>query len=105
MSADNWTACPACIKLADQEYEELERRVHTDYGKITVEEYSRLLMAVKKKPELDSTFREDYELGVDEDGLFMVKYRGRCTECRLSVTFDHTENIGLAIRFRGLEEN
>jgi hypothetical protein len=65
MSADNWALCPACLARTRRE------TIHeTDIESLR-------------------TFREDYELGVQEDGTFYVRYRGGCTKCDFGHRFIH----------------
>ena len=42
---------------------------------------------------IDSTFREDFHVGVDTDGEFYAGYRGGCSECDLTFEFKHTEQV------------
>ncbi len=64
MSADNWAVCPRC-KLAPNPY----------YEKVGF------------------NFREDYEIGVYEDGEFFISYHGKCEKCGLEKLFRHTERV------------
>ena len=41
----------------------------------------------------ESTFREDYELGVLETGEFYVIYSGYCRACDLKHEFKHSRQI------------
>lgn len=63
MSADNWTICPQCL-VRDPFLNQRDCNTHT--------------------------FREDYEIGMNTDGSFVVIYSGRCTECDLRHEFKHT---------------
>jgi hypothetical protein len=65
VSADNWTACPQCKRNQQQEQDLSER---------------------------DYTFREDYEIGLFNDELF-ISYTGECQDCGFRVTFKHTKSV------------
>lgn len=83
MSANNWTQCPKCRQI-----KEAARKVL--YGKVSEEEY----LAVIQKPEdSEPTFREDYELGIDEDGLFEMRYSGGCRVCGLQYSYRYAEQL------------
>lgn len=50
------------------------------------------------RAELDSmieTFREDYEIRIDETGNFAVDYYGGCDKCGLKHTFKHSEKVSV----------
>jgi hypothetical protein len=63
MSADNWGVCPVCSS---------------------------------KDPFLGNgddarTWREDYEIGLNTDGSFDVRYQGGCRVCGTTHTFHHCD--------------
>jgi len=41
----------------------------------------------------ERTFREDYEIYGASDGTVKVDYGGSCTECGLSLSFNHEHEI------------
>lgn len=86
MSADNWTACSNCLRIAKKE---LERA----YGKISKEEYEKLQEKYEKlETEEIQTFSEYYEQGISQDGKeYSCSYGGSCDECGFSHNFKHTE--------------
>jgi len=47
----------------------------------------------KTAPEnsLGVTLREDYELGIYEDGTFEVSYHAHCSECEFKFSYKHEE--------------
>lgn len=49
------------------------------------------------RPLCDGTFREFFEIGVDEDGEFMVDYRGNCRDCGLSHSFRAIDTLDLTV--------
>ena len=78
MSADNWGTCPKCQKP------EVESSL---YGKVSEEEYlkKRDIPKEYKQPRL----REDYEIFINEDGVFVVEYRCFCDHCQFRHEFSH----------------
>lgn len=77
MSADNWADCPRCT-------ETIMAPVRAAYGKVSADEYVRLLAEARKRMD-GSTFREDYEFYGAETGVLTISYRGVCTVCGLSL--------------------
>jgi len=73
VSADNWAMCPRCLTKASPS------------GSTTPEDYR--------------TFREDYEIGVNDDascpdfGKVTVIYHGECQTCRLQVHIKELHRI------------
>ena len=43
MSADNWTVCPRCLYRADAAESAAAEAAYAAYGKVSVEEFERLL--------------------------------------------------------------
>ena len=95
MSADNWTYCPQCKKNREVKRAAQKRRAEKSYGKVSPEEYDRLLAAANDETELEDTLREDYELGVDDIGHFYVSYRASCEQCDFAFTFKHDQVVTL----------
>ncbi len=94
MSADNWRVCPRCEILADEEQRLAEEGLGDLYGKIQPEEYVREFNKVKFSKETDKeSLREDYEIGLDEDGEFYVIYHCGCSECGFEFEYKHTEKV------------
>lgn len=93
MSADNWALCPRCKWQSELEYRNRAQEVRDSYGKVAPEYYLETLKALETKPDLEPTFREDYELGVLDNGQFYVNYRGGCTQCGLNKEFKHDETL------------
>ena len=83
MSADNWRECPQCKRNQAKELESL-------YGKVTESEYRSRIAELEDDE--NSSFREDYELGVYEEE-FYVRYHGRCERCGFTVEFEHKEDL------------
>lgn len=99
MSADNWMKCPKCIKCAEKSEMETMEKLGVSYGKIPEEQYlllrNKLLGESEQVKDLDETFREDYELGTDEDGNFEISYLGQCTndKCRFRFEYKYSEQV------------
>jgi hypothetical protein len=93
MSADNWLRCFNCQRKADEEHQRAEATVRSKYGSIPADEFVRELQAVKVRPVLDATMREDYEVGLDESDSFSVDYRCSCETCGFSWSYKHTRAI------------
>lgn len=89
MSADNWTLCPQCKAEHLKRIDEMQQKVSRSYGKDSVEVYIGRVadLTALLKAEQPQTMREDYSLGVDENGEFSCSYRCSCTECCFSYTF------------------
>lgn len=93
MSADNWAVCPKCKQDADKEQKEREQKARKAYGKVTAEEYIELRQAAMNVTELEKTLREDYEMGMDDDGEFWVSYSCDCQTCGFQWSYKHKEKV------------
>lgn len=93
MSADNWALCPQCKKTEEENAEKRVLKAQKSYGKVPAEEYLRLRTEAEVRPQLQQTFREDYHIGVNEDGEFEVDYSGQCSLCRCKFQFNHKVSI------------
>jgi len=96
MSADNWAICPRCKIQSDAEFATKRMAVESSYGKIPADEYIASLESVREQSELETSFREDYELGVSEIGEFYVIYSGSCTDCGLEHKFRHEQKLDIS---------
>lgn len=92
MSADNWTVCPKCNSAAVLAREEAQLKAGAAYGKVPPAEYIAMTEEANKPVTTDSTLREDYELGLNEDGQFEVSYRCSCNNCKWQYKFAHSES-------------
>ena len=95
MSADNWRVCPKCKVKHDKSIEASEKKLNASYGKVDANEFLKAKMshdelAAKK---LDSTLREDYEIGTDEDGEFFVSYGCSCSACQWNYEYNHKAQV------------
>ena len=93
MSADNWAICPKCKQTATKAFEKQKLHAGAAYGKVSPDEYLRLLAAIPQQPALKESLREDYELGILEDGNFYVRYLGECTECAFAFNYKYDQDL------------
>lgn len=94
MSADNWTKCPKCLAKSRKSLQAAKKKHMDSYGKIDPDDWIRRLAklnADEKEVERsdEPSFREDYQLGVQEDGSFYVSYSGSCRACNAVFEFKH----------------
>jgi hypothetical protein len=97
MSADNWRVCLKCKINAEQEAKALEVDARKSYGDVSAEVYHDL---IKKAADFrasmvdpEYTLREDYEVGIYDDGKFFFSYRGSCGTCGFSYSYKHEEQV------------
>jgi len=41
----------------------------------------------------EDSLREDYEIGMDTDGIFYVRYTGACNSCDFKFSYKHDEKV------------
>lgn len=87
MSANNWAVCPRCTAEQSRDRKQRIEKARASYGRVTPEEYDKLKREAEEPFVLTQNLREDYELGVDEDGNFSVNYRCHCQQCRFSFSY------------------
>ena len=93
MSADDWSVCPKCRDTHAKAAEKAKLDAGEAYGKVSPEEYLKMLEAVtswKNPAEAEATFREDYEFYGAEDGEIHAIYSGHCSVCGLTCKFKHS---------------
>lgn len=73
--------------------EQLVRKANESYGFVPPGEYLKLLEESRNPENAEETLREDYELGVDTEGLFSVSYSASCESCDFSFKFKHSERV------------
>ena len=81
MSAKNWRKCPRCLRQAETERREKLAEAERAYGIVPPARFLRLNEEATAEPVLRDTLREDYEIGVNERGVFEVRYRAECQKC------------------------
>jgi hypothetical protein len=95
MSADNWTRCPKCYRDFLKTKEAALAKAHASYGKVPAEDF---VTALRKAEALtfaqgSSTLREDYEIGINQAGVFTVEYGAGCQACGAVFTFKHVVDV------------
>lgn len=85
MSAENWAQCPRCTKIFEAERLTL-------YGNVPEERYPSEVKRVEGAIKAQN-LREDYEIGIDLEGNFYVKYCGHCAFCGFHYEFNTGGNI------------
>jgi len=96
MSADNWAICPKCKKSEDAKQEKLRKKATAAYGKVPPDEYLKLLEAANNPQEMRETLREDYQIGVMDDGEFDIEYSAYCDKCGFKFSYKHAEDVPIA---------
>lgn len=75
MGADNWAVCPKCLK--ERKLTKIQK-AQKAYGKVSLEEFNDLLNVAKAEDEEYEenkfTLREDFEIGINEDGKFIIGF-------------------------------
>lgn len=95
MGGDNWAICPQCKKNVETAKREAQVAAGEAYGKVDIHEYLEMLRAAEKPIAITQTFREDYEIGINNDGTFSINYGGACEKCDFGHTFKHSEPLKL----------
>lgn len=95
MSADAWRICPRCADNLELEKQKKRKQVEQFYGKVSPEEFLRLISEADDFDDAEPkpTFREDYEILMQSDGEFYVKYHGQCDVCNLTHEFKHIQQV------------
>lgn len=81
MSADNWIRCPRCVHLCKVAQQQAVEDAGKAYGKVPAKEYLRLLDKASESVKIPDNLREDWEIGLEEDGRFVVRYYASCSAC------------------------
>ena len=91
MGARNWTICPKCWKDAkDPELQPADKQAEMEadiaaftakYGEQRGKQYRIIMLSTLEPMESENTMREDWELGIDAEGVFYLKYTAYCTKC------------------------
>ena len=95
MTADNWRQCPRCIHIAEEEQDKLLKLVDESYGKVSANEYLQMVQETKRDISVDDTLREDYQLGMDEFGVFSVEYKCHCNACGYRYEYSIEIDVGV----------
>lgn len=101
MSADNWARCPKCLADHEAKAQADISDLKKHYGKMDADEFSAKMADIKgRKQKPADTLREDYEIGVDSDGVFRLNYGCSCERCGFEYTYQ-TEVATSAARESG----
>ena len=95
MSADNWTICPRCMKMAVEEKDKQNKQAAESYGKVSEVEYTEILEKARADINMEQTLREDYEFYMEDDGTFTADYRAHCDRCGFKYEFKHEEEVAV----------
>lgn len=87
MGADNWGQCPRCLAKHRKAMTEINEALDKAFNTMVAREYQDLVNKTKKPDEPEHTLRENYEIGVANDGKFYVIYRCRCEVCDFKFSF------------------
>lgn len=100
MSADRWGVCPNCKKIHDGKAKYETDRLAGMYGKVPVDEF----LTRKKTHDtlvampLPNTLREDWGVGMDEDGNFSFEYYASCKECGWEFSYKYEQDAMKAVQ-------
>jgi ribosomal protein L37E len=95
MSADNWTTCPRCFKRALQDRRNQAQAADDAYGKVPPDEWMRLKEESRMSVPVTDSLREDWEIGVENNGVFKVVYSCSCSVCGFGFDYRHEESAGV----------
>lgn len=87
MSARNWRTCPKCLMLEKQRYDAEHKALSEQYGKIPLDEFIKRRDSIAEPWREEDALREDYEIGVCDDGIFFCNYRCYCAHCDFEFLF------------------
>jgi len=91
MAARNWGLCPKCTADALRLHEANVKKIDEVYGKISQEDYLKLVKQAENPVKIEETLREDYDIGVEQDGKFSILYRCSCEKCGFKHSFKYEE--------------
>ncbi len=93
MSANDWSICPRCKAKAEAAKAKRLKDVELAYGKSSRADYDLARDNARNQEPLKDTLREDWEIGIDEDGEFHVIYKAACSKCDFSYRFEDKRQI------------
>lgn len=93
MSASNWDICPACRRRAIIAKDTAIREANAAYGKVSPDEYMKMVTEANKEVKLEPSLREDWELGITEKGDFYVIYHGHCQTCSFGFDYKYDKKL------------
>lgn len=93
MSADNWAVCPKCKTSKEALRSKQLEQTNQSYGQLPKDEFLRKLQQASVPLEHEHTLREDYDIGVYDNGRFEVSYGCSCSECNFHFNFKHSVKV------------
>jgi hypothetical protein len=93
MSADRWSVCPTCGKTESAVRAERAAAIEAAYGIVPRAEWEAIVSHATDPIPDDRTFREDWDIGVDEDGIVRISYAGYCARCGARCEFKHDHAV------------
>ena len=96
MSANNWSTCPRCVAANRETQRKRLAAVQKKYGKIPAEKWEALAAEARQPMEDTESLREDYELGITNEGEFFVIYRASCEYCGFKHDFKHEQMLDVS---------
>lgn len=103
MGADNWAICPRCKSKHDEDAAKPTDAVAKSYGKVPASEYLANIEKAKCEKPLETSMREDWECGMDEDGNAVVYYGCSC-DCGFGYRFRHEVKVPLSATWSEYEK-
>lgn len=96
MSANNWRVCPKCLKNDKKQKKSDTEQLKKAYGKVSEEEYLSMKARIEAQQEIiPENLREDWSIGIDEDGNFFVSYRCSCDVCGFDFDYSIEKKVKL----------
>lgn len=95
MSANNWAICPQCSANQRTKAADMLAKAALAYGKEPLEGWKEMDRIAREadKPLEKPSWREDWEIGMQDDGTFLVRYDGGCNDCGGSFTYRHEDRF------------
>lgn len=97
MSANNFGKCPKCKRINHLDIERFKKRVGEAYGKVPQNDYTNMRddLETKISKVLEETLREDFEIKIDEEGVFNIGYYCSCDRCGFKYSFQKNDPVDL----------
>lgn len=93
MSADNWGTCPKCLHTENLNQMKMIKKVVDAYGKMELNKWLELNNEANQEIVMQKTLREDYQIGIDSNGEFKIKYSAHCDKCGFAFKHEHLQQI------------
>ncbi len=93
MSADSYAICPKCSTASAKLKADAVAAAELAYETKPAREWERLRKIADEIEEPHQTVREDYEIGLLDDGQFIITYEGSCRACDFHFKFDYDKPL------------